>query len=92
MLHLTDRPNRRVLEVRYLGRNENPPDHTPQLIIVKTHGLDFELVAIASRHFRPVTLGSDATIAAALDRAAHAAEKFQVEIVYVVGAPKPEAP
>jgi hypothetical protein len=82
---LTDDGVRKAIETVYLGPGEKPPDHTPWLIVVKTHGLDFELIVTASRHFPPVTLGTDATLDAALDRAMRAAEKFQVEVIYVTG-------
>ena len=73
------------MEIVYLGPGEKPPDHAPWLIIVKTYGLDFELIVTASRHFRPLTLGTDASLEAALGRAAQVAEKFQIEVVYVTG-------
>jgi hypothetical protein len=82
---LTDGPNHEALEVIFLGLSEKPPAHVPWLIIVKTHGLDFELIVTVSRWFLPVTLGTDATLEAALDRATQAAERFGVEKVYVTG-------
>lgn len=84
---MTDGAGRKAIEIVYLGPDEKPPDHAPWLVIVKTHGLDFELVVTASRHFRPVTLSTDATFEAALERAMQAAEKFRIAIVYVTGVP-----
>lgn len=85
MSHLTDGAARKPIRVVCLALGEKPQDRAPWLVIVKTHGHDFELVATASRHFPPVTLGTDATLEAALERAADAAEKFQIEVVYVTG-------
>lgn len=85
---LIDKKDRQAAQIIYLGPGETPPNHLPWLIVVKTYGLDFELIATASRYFTPVTLGSDATLEAALERAAQAARRFRIETVYVTGVAK----
>jgi hypothetical protein len=80
---LTDGPNRKAAEIIYLECGEAPPGGVPWLIIVKTHGCDFELVFTAGLQFRLVTLGTDPTLEAALERAMQAAETCGVNAIYV---------
>lgn len=83
--HLTDGAGRRTVEIIYLRAGQKPRDHVPWLIIVKTHSLDFELIATVSRYFPPFTIGTDAMFEAALDRAMHSADKYFVDAIYVTG-------
>lgn len=82
---MTDGASRRA-EVVYLRPGQKPRDHVPWLVIVKTHGLDFELVATVSRYYPPFTIGTDATLEAALERAMQAADRYSVDAIYVVAA------
>lgn len=74
-----------MVDFVYLRPTERPPPDTPWLLIIKTHDHDFEL--IVSHSIEVTTLGMDASLQEALDRASQAADTLRIATVYVMGTP-----
>lgn len=75
----------RYVQFIYLDEKQSPPQQRKWLLIVKTRGHDFEVVACFGDGTSPMTLGKHGLLQSARENAEQIASELRFETVYILG-------
>lgn len=74
-----------MVRLVHLREGEKPEGDKLWLLIIKTHGSDYETLVCLGDGTCPKTLGNDPDFDGAVDRAQRAAEDLHTDCIYVIG-------